>query len=112
MPLQGPWSGLEAYWRGVPLTDFFLWKWEKNLEIFGKASTHYLINVYLKNGGTQPNYTHWGGLEAYQTCVGENGEKHTFFEGVNALFHQCIGGEWWSINIHYSGRGPEYKHLL
>ncbi len=46
-------GGLEIYWRGVALTNFFWWKWGKNLEMV----VCYLIMPI------------WGGLETYRRWV-------------------------------------------
>ncbi len=38
----------------------------KIFEIFGRASTHYLINAWLDKGDMLPNYAPWCGREAYR----------------------------------------------
>ncbi len=49
-----PWGGLEAYRRGVTITNLFWVKMAKN--IFRMVSMHYLSNAYVEKGDMLPNY--------------------------------------------------------
>ncbi len=44
-------------------------KMGKVFETFWRASTHYLIKVWLEKGSILPNYVPWCGLEAYKSGV-------------------------------------------
>ncbi len=51
LPNYAYWGGLEAYQRGVSDSEKCLGvKMGKNVRIFCRASTHYLINAYMEKG--------------------------------------------------------------
>ncbi len=66
LPSYAPWGHLEAYWGGVTLTKHFVEKMEKNVDIFWRVSTHYLISALLEKGDMLPNDAPCAGLEIYQ----------------------------------------------
>ncbi len=55
-------------------------KMGKIFETFWRASTYYFNNAWLEKGGMLPNY-----------ALGV--AKKPIEGGINALSHQCIGGE-------------------
>ncbi len=63
LPSYAPWGCLEASRRGVTLTTNLLVKMRKNLEIFWRASIHYLISALVEKGDMLPNNAPCDGLE-------------------------------------------------
>ncbi len=56
-----PWSGLEAYWRGVTVTNYFAWKWGKKtykVSMGGRSMTY----IYHWSHFFWVNVTSWGVL--------------------------------------------------